>query len=69
MKKKLIIGAIFLSTLSFTFSAFSNDNDNDCIEPEMECRWATRETSSGWEAICIETGVGYICTCGSVKQY
>ena len=34
-----------------------------------ECRWATRETSSGWEAICIMTGIGYVCQCGAVTPY
>ncbi|MDR2917540.1 MAG: NVEALA domain-containing protein [Tannerella sp.] len=34
-----------------------------------ECQWATRQTSGGWEAICIRTGVGYNCTCGDVKPY
>lgn len=33
------------------------------------CRWATRETWQGWEAICISTGVGYDCSCGEVKPY
>ena len=33
------------------------------------CRWATRETWQGWEAICITTGIGYSCTCGEVKPY
>ena len=28
-----------------------------------------RETSQGWEAICISTGVGYVCHCGDVKPY
>ena len=35
----------------------------------FECRWATRETWQGWEAICIRTGVEYICVCGDVKPY
>lgn len=33
------------------------------------CGWATREISSGWQAICINDGPGYECTCGSVKDY
>lgn len=33
------------------------------------CKWGTREVSAGWEAICISTGVGYTCSCGSVKKY
>ncbi len=34
-----------------------------------DCRWATRTTWQGWEAICISSGVGYNCSCGSTKPY
>jgi hypothetical protein len=38
-------------------------------ESGASCQWASRETWQGWEAICIVTGVGYDCPCGSVKTY
>ncbi|WP_298552307.1 NVEALA domain-containing protein [uncultured Parabacteroides sp.] len=38
-------------------------------EESGACNWATREVSAGWEAICINGGPGYSCTCGEVKSY
>ena len=43
--------------------------DNSENPDGFVCQWATRETYSGWEGVCIRTGVGYVCTCGDVKQF
>ncbi|MFP4022935.1 MAG: hypothetical protein ACLFVR_00300 [Thiohalospira sp.] len=55
MKKKLIIGAIFLSTLSFTFSAFSNDYEviDDGNEVHCKCKISGGACkANGWGATC-----------------
>lgn len=36
---------------------------------EGNCYWASREESQGWQAICIDCGVGYSCKCGATKNY
>jgi hypothetical protein len=84
MKKKILSGVFALTLLVATGygvnkSMNSNVNLSDLTLKNVEalaqseggggCRWATRETWLGWEAICISTGVGYDCTCGSVKPY
>jgi len=72
MKKKLFV---FVAFIALAFGAFISNADGTTVikdqfaSDDLECKWATRETSAGWEAICISTGVGYSCTCGSVKNY
>lgn len=68
-KYKLIVVGIFFSALLFNISSIINYTGNKNSLKAGECRWATREVSNGWEAICISTGVGYTCTCGAVKEY
>lgn len=39
-------------------------------EGSGNCKWRTGWSSSGgWIAICDTYGVGYVCECGSYKQY
>ena len=60
------------SNITFTDLALSNVEalaQNEGVdEGGGGCRWATRETWQGWEAVCIDTGVGYDCSCGKVKS-
>ena len=38
-------------------------------EGSVDCRWASREISTGTQEICIDHGTGYSCICGQVKVY
>ncbi|MFP4022930.1 MAG: hypothetical protein ACLFVR_00275 [Thiohalospira sp.] len=70
MKKRILFGIIFILGITATYTAISKDQPQGLtVDKGLTCKWATRETSSGWEAICISTGVGYSCTCGAVKPY
>ena len=84
MKKKILSGLFALALLAtaglgVSKSMNGNADLSDLALANVEalaqseggggCRWATRETWQGWEAICISTGVGYDCTCGEVKPY
>ena len=84
MKKKVLSGLFALALLVATGYGVNKSMKNEAglsvlamnnVEALAQneggdgCRWATRETSQGWEAICIITGVGYDCTCGDVKPY
>ena len=83
MKKKILIFTsicvvAIASLVNINFNNYSLISDtslgNISIMAEAQaeggtCRWATRETSQGWQAICISSGVGYYCNCGDVKNY
>ncbi len=66
-KKSLLVITISLILLSFSLTSPVLEAKAEKVLDE--CKWATRETWQGWEAICIETGVGYVCECGDVKPY
>jgi hypothetical protein len=72
MKKRILFFAfaIMLAIPALVASAQNHEltEQEDQISGDS-CKWASREVSAGWEAVCISTGVGYTCTCGSVKKY
>jgi len=71
MKKPILVKALFCLltiTLLGSFDVTNVNADHKVIEGG-NCKWATREVSAGWEAVCISTGVGYSCSCGTVKKY
>ncbi len=84
MKKKVLSGLFALAVLVATGYGVNKSMKSDISLSDLAlgnvealatgesgggCRWATRETWQGWEAICISTGVGYECSCGSTKPY
>ena len=84
MKKKVFSGVFALALLATAGWGVNKSMSNDAGlsdlalanvealangESGTDCRWATRETWQGWEAICIKTGVGYDCECGDTKPY
>ena len=85
MRKKILSGVFALALLATAGLGVHKSMNSDANLSDLalanvealaeneggggECRWATRETWQGWEAICISTGVGYNCTCGEVKPY
>ncbi len=66
LKRMLIVASLTL--LFFSSSLIIEQSEAEASMANV-CKWATRETSSGWEAICISSGVGYVCSCGDVKPY
>lgn len=83
MKKK-IFGAVIIAAMVLTAGWNFNQSKNEVVLSDLalsniealaqdtgsgSCNWGTREVSAGWEAICINGGPGYSCTCGLVKPY
>ena len=68
-KKSLILLCIvILTSMSVTVWA-ANEQDNP-LEPIKVCKWEKQSCGflKGSREICVETGDGFICDCGSVTR-
>lgn len=77
MKKIIAKASIAFFLVMVLILGASSMNSGNCqnhdlkkkSDDETVCKWSTRQTGGVWEAYCHADGVGYTCTCGTVKTY
>lgn len=70
MENRWLILLCVLVLTSMTVTVWAANEEGDSSEPIKECKWEKQSCGlfQGSREICVETGDGFICDCGSVTR-